>query len=285
MTKLQSKRRWRGLPRRMISLLIVLIFAALLALPSMADNPVTVVVNGKTLNAASSFERNGVTYVPVRAFAETIGNCRITWDPYTSSAGIITDYLNLTVYKNRSYQLANGRCLWRNANAVVVDGSIYAPLTVLATAYGADVSWNGVTDTATVSGAGRSIARDTQVYDSNDLLWLARIIQAEASGESFNGKLAVGNVILNRVASSEFPNTIYNVIFDRKWGVQFSPTSDGSIYNTPSTESYLAAKAALEGYTLSSSILYFLNPRIAQSFWITSNRPYAFSIGNHDFYR
>ena len=250
----------------------------------MADNPVTVVVNGKALDRAYSFERNGVTYVRVRSFAESVGSCRITWDPYTSSAGIVTDNLNLTIYKNRSYQLANGRCLWRNANALIVDGSIYAPLTVLAAAYGGDVSWNGVTDTATVMGAGRSIARDTQVYNSNDLLWLARIIQAEAGGESFNGKLAVGNVILNRVASYEFPNNVYDVIFDRKWGVQFSPTSDGSIYNTPSTESYLAAKAALEGYSLSSSILYFLNPRIAQSFWITANRPYVFTVGNHDFY-
>lgn len=284
MTRREYKRRWRGLPRRIITLTTALIFAALLVVPAMADNPVTVIIDGKPLDSKPSFERNGVTYVPVRAFAERVGSCRVTWDPYTGSAGIVTDNLNLTVYKNRSYQLANGRCLWRNANAVIVDGSIYAPLTVLATAYGANVSWNGVTDTATVSGAGRAIARDTQVYDQNDLLWLARIIEAEASGEPFNGKLAVGNVILNRVASSEFPGSVYNVIFDRQWGVQFSPTADGSIYNTPSTESYLAAKAALEGYTLSSSILYFLNPRIAQSFWITANRPYAFRIGNHDFY-
>lgn len=284
MNRTQYKRRWRGLSRRILTLMTALIFAALLVIPVAADNSVTVIIDGKLLSEKPSFKRNGVTYVPVRAFAEKVGSCTVIWDPYTGSAGIITDNLNLTIYKNKNYQIANGRCFWRNANAVIVDGSIYAPLTVIATAYGANVSWNGATDTATVTGAGRAIAPDTQVYNSNDMLWLARIIEAEASGESFNGKLAVGNVILNRVASSEFPNSIYNVIFDRQWGVQFSPTSDGSIYNTPSTESYLAAKAALEGYTLSGKILYFLNPRIAQSFWITANSPYVFSIGNHDFY-
>ena len=57
-------------------------------------------------------------------------------------------------------------------------------------------------------------------YSENDLYWLSRIIEAEASGESFSGKIAVGNCVLNRVKSSEFPNTIYDVIFDKNHGVQ-----------------------------------------------------------------
>lgn len=284
MTRKQYKRRWRGSPRRIFIILTALMLAAVLALPCIADEPVRVTVNGQTVAEGKTFARNGVTYVPIRAFADTVGGVRVTWDGVTGSAGIVTDYLSLTVYKNKNYVIANGRCLWRDAPALPVNGSLYAPLTVIAAAYGGQVAWNGYTKTASVTGAGRAIPSSEAVYNANDLTWLARIIEAESRGEPFNGKLAVGNVIMNRVRSGEFPNTVYDVIFDRKWGVQFSPTADGSIYNSPANESYLAAKAALEGYSLSNSILYFLNPRIAQSFWITANRPYAFSIGNHDFY-
>jgi N-acetylmuramoyl-L-alanine amidase len=99
------------------------------------------------------------------------------------------------------------------------------------------------------------------------------------------GKIAVGNVVLNRVRSSAYPNTIYGVIFDKRYGIQFSPVANGTIYNTPTAESIIAAKICLEGYTLSNEILYFLNPSIVGSSWITKTRPYAFKVGNHAFYK
>jgi N-acetylmuramoyl-L-alanine amidase len=98
------------------------------------------------------------------------------------------------------------------------------------------------------------------------------------------GKLAVGNVILNRVRSSAYPNTIYGVIFDRKYGTQFSPVANGTIYNTPTADSIIAAKMCLEGYSLSSDILYFVNPKKAPNSWIAQNRTYAFTVGNHAFF-
>jgi N-acetylmuramoyl-L-alanine amidase len=117
------------------------------------------------------------------------------------------------------------------------------------------------------------------------LYWLSRIIEAEAEGESYTGKVAVGNVILNRVNSSKFPNTIYGVIFDKQNGyTQFSPVLDGRIYNAPGNESIRAAQAALNGQRPVGDALYFLNPKKSQSFWITKNRPYMTRIGDHDFY-
>ena len=98
------------------------------------------------------------------------------------------------------------------------------------------------------------------------------------------GKIAVGNVILNRVRSKDYPNTIYGVIFDRRYGVQFSPVSNGTIYNTPSNESIIAAKICLEGYSVSTEILYFVNPKVAPNSWASKNRPYFDTIGNHAFY-
>lgn len=119
----------------------------------------------------------------------------------------------------------------------------------------------------------------------DDVYWLARIIHAEAQGEPFDGKVAVGSVILNRVHSSQFPNTVYGVIFDQQNGyTQFSPVIDGSIYNNPGSDSIRAAEAALSGQRPVGDALYFLNPDKSQSFWITDNRQYMTAIGGHEFY-
>ncbi len=121
-------------------------------------------------------------------------------------------------------------------------------------------------------------------YDSDDLLWLSRIIYAEAGTEPLEGKLAVGSVVMNRLASANYPDTIYGVIFDRKFGVQFTPAATGSVYKSPDEESILAAKMCLGGYSVSSDILFFLNEAIATGTWMQDNRDFVMTIGNHDFY-
>ena len=98
------------------------------------------------------------------------------------------------------------------------------------------------------------------------------------------GQIAVGSVVMNRVKSSLYPNTIWGVIFDRKYGVQFSPIIDGAIYQTPTASAVAAAKICLEGFDVNSSALFFLYPRHSTSSWIPNNRTYIFSIGKHDFY-
>ncbi len=130
----------------------------------------------------------------------------------------------------------------------------------------------------------KSMVKPDSAYDYEDLYWLSRIISAEAKGESFTGQIGVGTVVLNRVRSREFPNTVKGVVFDQKYGTQFTPVSNGTIYDKPTDSAVIAAKMCLDGYTLSDSVLYFLNPRIATSSWIQKNRKYAFRVGNHDFY-
>lgn len=122
-------------------------------------------------------------------------------------------------------------------------------------------------------------------YSNNDLLWLARIIEAEAGAESYKGKVAVGSVILNRVISKEFPNTIYGVIFEYYGSIpQFSPVAEGTIYNTPSQESMKAAKDALNGAKPVGNSTYFFNPSKAAGSWIVKNKTYVTKIGGHSFY-
>lgn len=127
---------------------------------------------------------------------------------------------------------------------------------------------------------------NTKNYTSGDIYWLARIIEAEASGECYQGKVAIGNVILNRVNSREFPNTIYNVIFEYYGNIpQFSPVADGTIYNTPSQESINAAKDALNNVRPVGNSTYFFNPNKSKSSWIIKNKSYVCKIGGHAFYQ
>jgi len=111
--------------------------------------------------------------------------------------------------------------------------------------------------------------------------WLSRIIYAESGNQSLDGKIAVGNVVLNRVASPRFPNTVYEVIFQRN---QFTPAMTGSINRTPSAESVIAAKLCLDGANTAGDALYFVNPNMSPYSWASRNRPYVATIGAHAFF-
>lgn len=115
-------------------------------------------------------------------------------------------------------------------------------------------------------------------YDT-DLL--AKIIHAEANGESFLGKVAVGDVIMNRVASSEFPNSVEGVIFQSG---QFSPIMDGSFYNTPTSDDYAAANTALAAGDVTNGALFFYNPAVSGPNWLDTLSTTSV-IGNHVFKR
>lgn len=133
---------------------------------------------------------------------------------------------------------------------------------------------------------GQTSRSSLSAWDRDNIFWLARIIHAEAAGEPYLGKVAVGSVIMNRVKSPNFPNTIYGVIFEYYNGIpQFSPVADGTIYNNPSAESISAAQEAYWGAKPLGNVLYFFNPAKAAGTWIINNRTYAGTIGNHAFYK
>ena len=122
-------------------------------------------------------------------------------------------------------------------------------------------------------------AQSTQ--GSNDLYLLARLINGEARGESFTGQVAVGAVILNRVKSGNFPNTIAGNIYK---GLQFESVANGQIWQPLTANAIKAAEAALNGWDLTGGALYFYNPaKVYNRYnWIWS-RPVINRIGNHVF--
>ncbi len=117
--------------------------------------------------------------------------------------------------------------------------------------------------------------------NSNDFYLLARLINGEARGESFEGQVAVGAVILNRVKSNKFPNTIAGIIYQE---TQFESVANGEFWQPLTDSSIKAAEAALKGWDPTGGALYFYNPaKIYSKYnWIWS-RPIINRIGSHVF--
>lgn len=136
-----------------------------------------------------------------------------------------------------------------------------------------------------------SCVRDLWVYDISDKDYevLLRIVEAEAGGEDETGKLLVANVVLNRVKSSSFPDTVEEVVFQKEGNCyQFSPISNGRYDSVRiSDETYAAVERALMGEDLSEGALYFVSEKYADPEkleWFHSKLTLLYSHGGHNFY-
>lgn len=241
---------------------------------------ITVVIDGVPLEE-EIFMENDTTYVPLRAVSRRLGAEAVEWRDGTAWATSHT--LSLRARPGDQWMEANGRCFYVPDGVRLWNDRTMVPIRVLSAAMGASVYWDAEEDRAVVtSGSGVPEAAD---YNEEDLYWLSRIISAESRGEPLAGKLAVGTVVLNRVASDQFPDTIHDVIFDTKWGVQFTPVSNGTVYDEPTLESVAAAKLVLEGARAARNSLYFLDPTQTNNHWTIYNREYVTTIGCHQFYQ
>ncbi|MBR5473308.1 MAG: spore cortex-lytic enzyme [Clostridia bacterium] len=116
-------------------------------------------------------------------------------------------------------------------------------------------------------------------YNSADYELLARIISAEARGESYLGQIAVGAVVLNRMEHPSFPDTLSGVVYQNG---AFSCLYDGQFYKPIADSAYSAARDALNGLDPTGGAIYYYNPKTATNKWITS-RPVITTIGRHVF--
>lgn len=269
----------------------VLVIAGLMLMPTSAfaaqktdyEN-IPLYLDGKEIINGEALLIDSITYVPLRRLAESSKDCKITYNENTKTATVTYGGTTISATTGKRYISVNGRYFYGIGAVKNVNGSLYVPIRPLARALELEVKWNAQTRSVNLTKASWTIVDAENYYNSDELYWLSRIIEAEAGGEILEGKIAVGNVVLNRVADKRYPNSIYGVIFDFKNGIQFTPAYTGTIYNKPSQESIIAAKICLEGYEIVPGVLFFFNPRIATSNWISKNRPFAARIGQHDFY-
>ena len=223
-------------------LLTAAVLCAALTVPAKAaQRSVPVQIDGKPI-AVSAYVERGVTYVPLRALLNTMGDWDIWWDEATGRAAAASDDTHLWADPAADTVTVDEKTV--RGRVTVENGVTYVPLRLVGEALGCQVEWDPYLRGATV-----------------------------------------GNVILNRVRSGSFPNTVEGVIFDRKDAVQFEPVSNGRVYLPPTSQSVEAAKRALDGENVVGSALYFYAPALSQGTWINANRPYQQTIGCHRFYR
>ena len=165
-----------------------------------------------------------------------------------------------------------------------IDG-IYGTQTVNAVKYFQrknGLTVDGIAGPATLKAMGimtsSSSSSSSSSYNSN-LNLLARVIYGESRGEPYTGQVAVGAVVMNRVKSSSFPNTISGVVYQSG---AFDAVKDGQINLTPNSTATKAAQDALNGWDPSYGAIYYFNPSTATNKWIWS-RPMTVTIGKHRF--
>ncbi len=276
----------------LICTLLLMILSSYASVSAMSSNdvdlPVELVVNGFYIRTGDTmpFMQNNVTYVPLKLAAQAMGSDAV-WNGDKNCININVDSsTNIELYTDKGIVYSASPTWEFDGGYTIINDTAYVPSKLLVYMLGGEVYWDTTYYNVVINKHNVYTPPElvNTFYSDNEIYWLSRIIQAESGGEPFLGKIAVGNVIVNRVDSRDFPDSIIDVIFDAKYGVQFQPVSNGRIYNTPSYDSVVAAKLAVRGYNVAGTSLYFLNPRIASNNWIVLNRTFFTSIGNHDFY-
>lgn len=193
----------------------------------------------------------------------------------------VVDTLTLTAEVGDQYLVANGRYLYAEGGVIELEDQVAVPVRLLAEALNLTVGYDGETGCVSLESSDEVgyLADGESYYDEESLYWLSRIIFSESGNQSLSGKIAVGNVVLNRVNDPAFPDTIYDVIFQKN---QFSPAGSGSIYRDPRESSVIAAKLVLDGAEVMGDALFF--NQVGLKCFASKNRTFIATIGGHSFY-
>jgi N-acetylmuramoyl-L-alanine amidase len=178
------------------------------------------------------------------------------------------------------YEIYVGQTIDTYEPSMVVTTELVSTETVVSKAAEVDNSEEPAEGFIKVKPAATQIAAQTIGFTDEEIDLLARLVRAEAQIEPFEGKVAVACVVLNRIESPQFPDTIESVIYEPR---QFQPVSNGEINKPADAESIEAVKAALTNQRdLVGNSLFFYNPTIATSRWLDT-RPTTVTIGQHVF--
>ena len=185
--------------------------------------------------------------------------------------------LHFVANVGKAYFMVNDRYLYAPHGVLEQDGTVFLPAAPLAKALGCTIQGGGEGDDLVFKQVCTPVAEG--VYDEESLYWLSRAIFSESGNQPMNGRIAVGTVILNRVANEAFPNTVKEVVFAPN---QFSPVAIGTIYRDPDEDSIVAAKLCFDGTREAGESLYF-NTTTMYS-WADQSRELVCTIGGHNFY-
>ena len=228
-------------------------------------------------------QHDGVTYVALAPMAKELDeSVQIGWDGSSSTVTVKSSKLSLTAKVGQPYIQANGRYLYVPEGVQMVGGKVTVPLSVLVKAFDARLSWDAASGTVVVNRGSGAIQSGDSYYNQDDLFWLSRIIQAECGNQPLEGRMAVGNVVLNRVKNPAFPSTVKGVLSQKN---QFTTWKNGALANrTPTATSVIAAKLVLDGGEVESTKGATFFDSNSNS-WAARNKTCVAVIGNHKFYK
>lgn len=263
-----TKRILKGL----MSLALILSFALTAYGAEENYENVEVVLNEEALVGFQARISNGVSYLPFYAATMAIRpDAQVVWEDGTFTA--TAQDFTMTVRVGDPYLAINGRYLYIPGGVWGdPDGAAWVPTRTLATALGA---WAGWDKKVVLYSGGTPLTEEGRPYDDETLDVMAKVIMHESGYQPFLGQLAVGSVIMNRVNSSSFPNTVGGVIYAPN---QFP----GATNATPSADAILAARLVLEGANVVPGAYYFNGA--GKACWASRNKSLIAVIGGHAFY-
>lgn len=298
MSSIRRSRPWAVAGPGFVAGLVLLGALALPAQPAAAGSDIRVYVDGVLLPTDTPVAVvSDRTLLPVRAIFEALG-AEVSWDQGSLAARAFGPSIVITVFAGRPEAEVSGEQVTMDVAPALIGGRLYVPVRFVAQALGAGVAWDearravlletpdgaaGRTVAAGVPTAGGSgLLTEEEVratYSPEDIELLARVINAEAYGQPYEGNVAVGAVVVNRMAHPWFPNTLREVIMQPG---QFLVVWNGQINRAVHPDSRLAAIDALRGIDPSNGALFFYNPKKSTStFW--RDRPVTVVIADHTF--
>ena len=243
----------------------------------------TLTVDGQPVSTdVAKTYRGDTTYVAFVPMSKCLDSTILSkWDAGTRTATVHNDKLVLKATVGNLYLTVNNRYFYAPEGIQIENGQVMVPLSALVKAFDGSLTWNGSTGITAVTRGSGAAKFGEQYYNADDLFWLSRVIYTESGNQPLEGKMAVGNVVMNRVKHPSFPGTIEGVLAQKN---QFTTYWSGHIArSTPNAESVIAAKLVLDGGVVEEvkNALYFDS---AANSWASRNRTCVAVIGGHRFY-
>jgi N-acetylmuramoyl-L-alanine amidase len=280
-----------GILRKSLSYLVITVLVLLWPIAVFGESQTTTGISVSIddqpmeLDSNEVINEEGRLLVPVRWISEALG-ASVLWDGMARTVTVSKEEREVLIPIDDYFVWVNGQEMLLDVPAKIIDEKTMIPLRTVSEALQFQVDWNAEKQILTIL-TGQELAMTVLKpvsLDQEDLKWLAKIIYAEANGEPFEGLVAVGSVVMNRVNSGLFPSTIQEVIFQKDGDkYQFTPVRTGKIDTIiPNDIAYKAAKLAMVGKDNTLGALYFYNPSISTSSWFKS-KTVTIVIGHHAF--
>ena len=241
-------------------------------------------LDGEALGQAYTVE--DTVFLPMHSLCGMLGFA-LSFEGDESALRASLEGLEISAEAGQGYMQADGRYLYIPEGWLCGDGGLWLPLDAACRLLG--INYNIVDGRVDLNAAGAEVLRGGEDhydlnFDMELIYWLPQIINAEAKGQPLEGMIGVGNVVMNRMESEDFPSKITSVLYDREYAIQFEPVSNGSIKAEPCEEAYIAAYLCLEGYNTVGESLYFVNPAYGSA-WFDRDLELYKVIGDHNFYK